>query len=99
LIVKKQERKTYWRYSMNTFGFDPWTDYKLRQQDRLREVEHDRLVKEALKARQPQDHTSSAVLALIGRKLTNMGASLEERYGDPSEIESRFIRQSETGDC
>jgi hypothetical protein len=84
---------------MNKFGFDPFILSKQRQQEILKEVEQYRLVKEALKAREPQDHNTSMVLAQIGRKMTDLGLSLQERYGDPAQIDSRFIRQSEAGDC
>ena len=84
---------------MNTFGIDLWMVAKQRQQERLQEAEHERLVKEALKARQPQDHTASAVLAQLGRKLTSLGSSLEVRYGSPAQIESSLTRQSESGGC
>jgi hypothetical protein len=77
---------------MNTFSFDLWMVAKQRQQDRLQEAEHERLVKEALKARQPQDHNASAVLAQLGRKLTSLGSSLEARYGGQTQAEVRLNR-------
>lgn len=82
---------------MNTFGIELWMVAKQRQQERLQEAEHERLVKEALKAREPQDLYASAVLALLGRKLTSLGSSLEARYGGQTQAEVRLNRQSESG--
>jgi len=83
---------------MITFGFD-LLDYKQRQQEKIDEADHYRLVKEALKAREPGDHIVEQVLAQIGRKLTRLGTSLEERYGIEAQTEHRLQHQSEAGKC
>jgi len=84
---------------MIMINFDLYMAYQQRQEELLKEVEHDRLVKEALKARQPQDHNASTVLARIGRKLANLGSSLEERYGAQPQAEVKLNSQSESGGC
>lgn len=83
---------------MVTFGFD-LLDYKRRQQELIKEAEYYRLVKEVLKAREPRDHHASLVLAQIGRKLTSLGTSLEERYSTAAQVEVKLSRQSGSGGC
>lgn len=66
---------------MFTLGLDYIWYHNQRYQDLLAEVQHYHLVKESLKARQPEFHKSSKILAYLGKKLTSIGKSLKERYG------------------
>lgn len=84
---------------MNNMNFDFYDISRQRHEELLKEAEYDRLVKEALQARDAHNPFTSVVLAQLGRKLTDLGLSLQERYGDLSDGEYRYLRQSEAGDC
>jgi hypothetical protein len=52
-----------------------------RHKDLLREVERDRLVRQALAGRLKRDPFHCRALIWLGRRLVAWGCSLQERYG------------------
>jgi hypothetical protein len=82
---------------MNSFHFDPWMESKARQNERLAEAEKDRLAREALQARAMQDDLAAHILAQVGRKLADLGQSLEERYGASGQAECVTSQRNYSG--
>ncbi|HSF80834.1 MAG TPA: hypothetical protein VLA49_06350 [Anaerolineales bacterium] len=66
---------------MFTFGFDPELYIAARRNELLQEAQKHRLVQEALKSRQSQPGRFAKLLVSFGRRLIDLGAGLEERYG------------------
>jgi len=82
---------------MITPGLDRMWYYGQRHQELLAEAKRHRLVQEALKAGQPKFHNSSKILVYIAKKLTTMGARLEERYGNQPHAEVPLNQQTFPG--
>jgi hypothetical protein len=67
---------------MIRIGFDPVLEAQQRQQEIIREVQQYRLADEISNGTQPKTRSGFKFVALIGRQLEIIGASLSERYGD-----------------
>ncbi len=83
---------------MTTILFDPIRYHEARYQQLRDEAQHSRLVKEALQARQPKARGASNFLAVLGRKLADLGAALEKRYDTPPTAVVQLKTQSNS-DC
>lgn len=84
---------------MNQLGYIPMMDYEQRHKELIKEAAQSRLVYEALKSVTPKMHSTSRILALIGKGLADLGTTLEKRYGIRAETEVAFNKQSNLSGC
>jgi len=73
---------------MFALGYDPELYVATRRKELIQEAQEQRLVREALKSRQGQPGTTAKILRLVGRRLSELGASLEERYDSQQQAAS-----------
>ena len=57
-----------------------------RYNDRVRNAEHDQLVRQALAGHETSERLTYRLLAWLGRMLIATGKHLQERYGDAARI-------------
>ncbi|MFZ0532592.1 MAG: hypothetical protein WAM09_05380 [Anaerolineales bacterium] len=84
---------------MNQLGYIPMMDYEQQHEELIKEAAQSRLVYEALKSVTPKMHSTSRILALIGKELADLGTTLEKRYGIRAETEVAVNKQSNLSGC
>jgi len=86
---------------MNQLGFNPFVsmEYERRHEELIKEAAQYRLVEEALRAGLPKVRSTSKILALVGKELVSLGASIEARYGGQSETSVALNQQSNPSGC
>jgi hypothetical protein len=66
---------------MVRIGFDPMLEAELRNKEIIKQAEHYRLINDAMKSSLPKASSAAKLIALIGREMASLGASLEAHYG------------------
>lgn len=82
-------------------GFTPFMnmEYKRRHEELMKQANEYRMLVEARKAGPPKMRSTSKILALVGKGLARLGASLEERYGSQTETNLASNQQSDPYGC
>ena len=82
---------------MFQFGFYPFIrlEYERRLKEIMKQANQYRILEEARKAGPPKMRSTSKILALVGKGLARLGASLEERYGSQTETNLASNQQSD----
>ena len=86
---------------MNQILFDHYLmrEYQRRHEELIKEVELDRLAREASRNGRPRTSNPSKILARIGKELTVLGESLEQKYGDNAKSQVVIHQPSSTEGC
>lgn len=84
---------------MIRIGFDPVLEAEQQHKDIIREIEQLRLAKEGMGETRSRVRSGSRFLALIGKEMASLGASLEARYGSNPEGQVNLNTQSNPGGC
>jgi hypothetical protein len=92
-------RESKERCVMIRIGFDPILEAEQQHKDMIKEIDQLRLVKEGLIESQTRMHSGSWILALIGKEMASLGASLEARYGGYPDRQDNLNAPSNPGDC
>jgi hypothetical protein len=98
-VVKRISKYVYWRNSMFTLGLDYIWYHNQRHEELLAMANRQHLIQEALTAGKPRVHNSFKLLGYIGKKLSVLGAKLEERYGVQPQTELPLNEQTTPGGC
>ncbi len=84
---------------MIRIGFDPVLEAEQQHKDIIREIELLRLAKEGMGESQSRVRSGSRILALIGKEMASLGASLEARYGSNPDGKIKLNTHSNPGGC
>ncbi len=84
---------------MIRIGFDPMLDAEQRNQVLIKEVELYRMAQEGMPQHQPRVGSRFRLLAMLGKEMVSLGASLEARYGDKPDWQDSMNTQSNPDGC
>jgi ribosomal 50S subunit-associated protein YjgA (DUF615 family) len=86
---------------MNQTGFQPYlvNEVKRYQQDIISTVHQYEMMEELKKISKQNIHRESKFLALLGKELTNLGTSLETKYGRHHDDLPALVQLSNSGGC
>ena len=84
---------------MIRIGFDPMLEAEQRNRALIKEVELYRLAQDGLAHNQPRIRGTVRLLAMLGKEMSSLGASLEARYADRTAGQVSGNNQGNPGDC
>ncbi len=84
---------------MIRIGFDPLLEAEQQHRELIKQVEQYRLVNEVMSGFPPKVRSRARLLALIGKGMASLGASLESRFGNDIDGQVNLQAQSNSGDC
>ncbi|OGN96199.1 MAG: hypothetical protein A2Z71_04515 [Chloroflexi bacterium RBG_13_50_21] len=84
---------------MIRIGFDPVLEAEQLHRDLIKEVEGYRIANQGLAKIQNHAHRNIKILALIGKGISSLGATLEARYSDSVNTELSLSSNSDPHGC
>jgi hypothetical protein len=84
---------------MIRIGFDPMLEVEQHHQELLKEAQLYRLAKQGLEGIEAGERGGFKFLALIGKEMVTLGASLEERFGGKAQSEVRLNQPITSEGC